>query len=195
MKSDKGIKVIAIVALCLALVGLGVGYAAFSASLSIKGTGTVNASSWKIKFQNLSTATLVGEAKEVKAPTINTNDTNISDYSATFTAPGDSISYTFEVANTGTFDAAVSTIAIPTPTCTGNGVNAATDASNVCKNLSYSLTYTDGTAIAVGDTLTKGETKALKLTLVYKNSITAGELPTDDVSISNLETSILFSQD
>lgn len=190
-KNFKTIMIIAVVAL-IALVG--VGYAAFSTNLTINGKGTVKASSWKIKFSNLSNVNLTGKATEITKPTISNNDTHIGDYAVTFTAPGDSIDYTFDVVNAGTFDAEISSITVDKPNCTGNGANATTDASNVCKNLSYKLTYADGTEVVQGDTLDAGETKNLKLALTYSSSITAEQLPTDDVAISNLEVTIVYSQ-
>lgn len=194
MEKERKTKIIAIIAICIAIVGLTVGFAAFSSTLTINGTGTVKSSSWQVRFENLSAVTKAGTATEVTAPTINTNDTNIGDYDVTLTTPGDSISYTFDVANNGTFDAEVTSITIPTPTCTGNGANAVTDAQNVCSNLSYTLTYADGSSIAVADSIAAGEKKAMKLTLTYSKDITAVQLPSDDVAISNLGITILYSQ-
>lgn len=192
--NNKNFKVIMAVGVIALIAVVGVGFAAFSTNLKINGSGTVKASSWKIKFANLSTATLTGQAQEVTAPTLSNEDTHIGDYDVTFTSPGDSITYTFDVKNEGTFNAKVSSVVIPTPTCTGNGVNATTDASNVCKNLSYTLTYADGSPIAENDTLDSNETKNLKLTLTYSADTVASELPTDDVAISNLETTVVYSQ-
>lgn len=194
MEKERTNKILAIVAICVAVAGLTVGFAAFSSTLTINGTGTVKASNWQVRFENLSAVTKTGTASEVTAPTINTNDTNIGDYDVTFTTPGDSISYTFDVANNGTFDAEVTTVTIPTPTCTGTGANAETDATNVCNNLTYTLTYADGTAINVADALTASQKKTLKLTLTYGTSITADKLPSDDVAISNLGITVLYSQ-
>lgn len=194
MEKERKTKILAIVAICIAVVGLTVGFAAFSSTLTINGTGTVKSSSWQVRFENLSTVTKTGTATQVTAPTINTNDTNIGDYDVTFTTPGDSISYTFDVANNGTFEAEVTSVTIPTPTCTGNGANAVTDAKNVCDNLSYTLTYGDGTAIAVADAIPAGQRKTMKLTLTYSSAVTAEKLASDDVAISNLGITILYSQ-
>jgi len=192
--NNKNFKTIMIVAVIALVALVGVGYAAFSTTLTINGAGTVKASSWKIKFSNLSDATLTGKATQVTKPTISNSDTHIGDYAVTFTAPGDSVVYTFDVVNDGTFDAEISSITVDTPTCTGNGANATTDADNVCKNLSYKLTYADGTAVAQGDTLDSKATKSLKLALTYSSSITAEQLPQDDVAIANLEVTIVYSQ-
>ncbi len=194
MEKERKIKVLMIAAICISVVALGVGFAAFSTNLTINGTGKVTASSWKVKFQNLVEVSKTGTATEVTAPTINTNDTNIGDYDVTFTTPGDSISYTFDVKNAGTFDAELTSITIPTPTCTGTGATAEADATKVCDNLTYTLTYADGTALAVGDTLAKDEVKNLKLTLTYSAATTAEQLPANDVQIGNLAISIIYGQ-
>ncbi len=192
--NNKNFKTIMIIAVIALVAIVGVGFAAFSENLTINGSGTVKASSWKIKFANLSDANLTGKATQITKPTISNSDTHIGDYAVTFTAPGDSVNYTFDVINDGTFDAEISSITVDTPNCTGNGANADTDKANVCNNLSYQLTYADGTTVAQGDTLNSKETKNMKLSLTYSSSITAAQLPTDDVAISNLEVTIVYSQ-
>ena len=169
-------------------------FASFTQQLDIQGKATVKKSSWSIKFANLQPVVKTGTATEVTEPTINTNDTKISEYDVTLTTPGDSVSYSFDVVNAGTFNAKISSITIPTPSCEGNGTNAATDATNVCDNLTYTLTYADGSPIRVDDTLDAGETKSLKLTLLYSSNVSAEQLPTDDVAVSNLAISIIYSQ-
>ena len=56
------------------------------------------------------------------------------------------------------------------------------------------MTYADGSPIRVDDTLDAGETKSLKLTLLYSSNVSAEQLPTDDVAVSNLAISIIYSQ-
>lgn len=188
---------IAIVAICSValLVMVGVGFAAFQAGLNIKGSATVKSSSWKIKFQNLGAVKLTGTAKEVSAPVISNSDTYIGDFSVNFTTPGDTITYTFEVNNAGTFPASISSIQVGTPVCTGTGTKATTDAANVCKYLTYTLTYADGSSVKVGDTLAVGGKKSLSLKLAYGTGVTSSELPSNDVSITGLDVSILYAQD
>lgn len=194
-KDKKTFSIIGGVVLVLAIVAVfGITYAAISQQLDINGEGTVKSSTWQIKFANLGAASLTGNASEITAPTINTNDTKIGDYSVKLVKPGDEVSYTFDIVNNGDIDARLSSYTIPTPTCTGNGDAAETDATNICKNLNYSLTYDDGTPVGENDTLTAGETKNLKLTLGYKTTITNAELPTNDVTISNLGITMIYAQ-
>lgn len=44
------------------------------------------------------------------------------------------------------------------------------------------------------DTLNKGETKSMVLTLRYSNGVTPEQLPKNDVAISNLSIIIVYSQ-
>lgn len=195
MGYKKSFGVMGIIVLCVTISAIfGIVYAAFTQNLTINGKATVKKSSWSIKFSNLGTVQKTGSAAQVTAPTINTNDTKISEYSVSLTKPGDSITYTFDVVNDGDYDAKLSTITIPTPTCTKttNGTDA--DATNVCSNLTYSLTYDDGTALAVNDTLNAGATKSMKLTLTYNSNASAAQLPTADVSISNLGITLTYTQ-
>lgn len=195
MEKDRKTRVIAIAAVFIALIGTTIGFAAFSNTLSIQGTAKVDASKWEIKFSNLQPISLVGKAKEVTTPTINTNDTTISDYSVELIAPGDKATYTFDVVNDGTFDAKITSINIPTPTCTGTGANKDQDETNVCSNVTYTLKYSDGTSVSLDDTLKAKETKTMKLELTYSSVTTSEQLPTNDVELSNLGVSLIYSQD
>ena len=191
---NKDWKLAMIALLIVSSVAITIGYASFSQILTINGEATVEKSTWKIGFENLSSAILVGTAEEVTHPFISSGGTDIGSYNVNFTTPGDSVSYTFDVVNSGTFDAKLSSITIPVPVCTGSGDNAAADAANVCNHLVYTLTYSDGTVINENDTLNKQTSRSLKLTLIYKDDITASELPNNDVSISNLSISMYYSQ-
>lgn len=194
---NRGLKIGVIAALVISVVAIGIGFATFTETLRIEGSATVQTSTWKVKFTNLSAPTLLGTATVVTAPTINTNDTTISTYDVKLSKPGDSVSYTFDVANTGTYNAKLTSINIPTPTCTGKegAESAATDAANVCKHLTYTLTYADGTSLAENDALAATDGVAhMKLTLTYTSHDVAAELPKADVTISNLGISLVYSQ-
>ena len=202
MEKNKSYIIVGILALLISIAAVSIAYAALNSTLEINGDAKVLASKWKIKYENLSAVSLTGDAVEVTAPTINTNDTKIGDYNVTLKAPGDKAVYTFDVVNEGTFDAKITSFTLPTPTCTGKATDAtkkAADETNVCNNIEYTLTYDDGTAVAVGDELAKEESapankKSLILTLKLKDTMTADELPSDDVELSNLTITTIYSQ-
>lgn len=189
----KNRKYITLLFLLLIIICLSVGFAAFNTNLTINGVGKVLKSSWDIHFSNLSLVENVGEATEITAPVL--TSTNITGFSVSLRKPNDSITYRFSVVNSGDYDAKISSINMPIPTCTGTGSSATTDANNVCKYLKYTLTYLDGSNVNVNDTLDIGESREMVLKLTYKdNNIVANELAKSDVTINNLKISINYSQ-
>lgn len=189
-------KVVIIISLFVTILFMAVGFSVLETSLLINGTSAVKSSTWNVHFSNLNLGDKVGEASEITAPALSsTNLTSISDFSVSLRKIDDSISYTFDVVNDGNYNAKISSINISTPTCSGTGTNASNDATNVCKYLTYTLAYNDGTLVKKNDTLETGQTKKMKLTLHYgSNEITSSLLAKSDVSISNLNITIIYSQ-
>ena len=178
-------------ALVLSVVGISVGFASMSSTLTINGTTTVVPASWKIKFTNLQQESLTGAAEVTTAPQI-TSDTHIGNYAVKLTKPGDSVVYTFDVENEGTLDAQLSSYTFATPTITGTGDTAAADATIVTNNLVYTLTYDDDSAISTGATLAKDGKASFKLTIAYPE--TATELPTNTVNVTGMDVTFVYEQ-
>jgi len=192
MEKERRIKVLSVVALVVAVLGLTVAFAALSTTLTINGTASVDAATWDIHFENLSEGKTTGSAVVNQEPSISgEKSTIIGDYDVTITKPGDSVSFTFDVKNTGTIDASLSELTKAlTPTCTSNSA-VDEDESIVCDGLTYTLTYTDNeTPVAKSDTLNQGETKNLTLKLAYDSD----QVPSDDVEISNLGITLQYTQ-
>ena len=179
-------------ALVLSVAGITVGFAAMSTNLDIQGQAEVVPATWKIRFENLSSPTIVGDASVTTGPTI-TNDTHLGDYDVVLTKPGDSVVYTFDVKNAGSLDAKLTAYNFATPTFTGTGTNAAADATIAQTNVVYTLTYSNGSAIGVNDTLAAGESKTLRLTVEYPASATT--LPEAEVDITGMDVTFTYSQD
>jgi len=184
-------KIVAVAALIIAIIGLSVGFAAMSTSLQIDGTARMNPASWEIKFENLSAPTITGDATVITAPTL--SDTAIQTFAVSLTKPGDSITYTFDVNNIGSINAILGTFTkANTPTCTGTGATATADATIVCDNLVYTLTYSGGGVVGANDTLTAGQTRTMVLRIEYP--ATATQLPQNVVNISNMGITLLYIQ-
>ena len=190
MRRRGNVKSLFLLTLIVAIVGLSVAYALLSTTLSISGSTKVSAASWGIKFKNLSGSATGGATYTL--PTL--SDTSLSDYEIILTKPGDSVTFNFDIANEGTIGAKVTSLIKNTPTCSGvaGSTTGTTDAPLVCNNITYSLTYANGTAISQNDTLDPNETKNLKLSLVYNEN--AASLPSNDVAISNLAITIIYGQ-
>ena len=210
MRNNRNQRFMVLVALlAVALVGaIGVAVAAFTQDLKIQGTATVKGTSWDIHFENLKSAQInssLNTAKENTAPTIDSTNTIIKTYDVVLKSDGDAITYTFDVKNDGDIDAKITGVVMNTGsnlTCNSTGGTAAeqtTRNNNTCANLDYSLTYADGSAVALGDQLAAGASKTMKLKLEYKakgpNGTGTEYYPDDDVKVSDLGVTVTYGQD
>lgn len=177
--------------LAVGLIGITVAYAALSQRLDIQPEATVKASTWDVEFANVActasnlngtTTTAVADTLAIDGKTI------IKGSMGTLKTPGDTITCTFDIVNKGDIDAKITTApVVPTPTCE-------TDASGICSELTYTLTYADSsnTAINVNDELAAGATKAAKIVLTYKKDST--KLTATDVKVGPMTSYIIYGQ-
>lgn len=196
MEKERGAKIIAIVALLIAVVGLTVGYAAYSSTLTINGTATVDPASWKVNFDYKTgdslTGTTTGHATETTAPTL--ADTTISGFDVTLKAPGDSVTYNFLIKNSGTLNAELANFTMGTLTCAPNASSSISqeDATKLCGELKYTLTYADGSTITTGTTLNSNDSKELELKLEWPSASTLSV--SDDVKVTIGATTFVYEQ-
>lgn len=181
--------------LAVGLIGITVAYAALSQRLDIQPEATVKKSTWDVEFANVActasnlngtTTTAVVDTSESKLAV--DGKTTIKGSMGTLKTPGDTITCTFDIVNKGDIDAKITTApVVPTPTC-------ATDASSICSELTYTLTYADSpnTAIKVNDELATGATKAAKIVLTYKKDST--KLTATDVKVGPMTSYIIYGQ-
>ena len=196
MEKDRGFKIIALIALVVAVAGLSFGYAAWSTTLTISGSAKVNPATWDVHFAYKSgsslTPTIAGNASTTGATL---TSTAVSGFDITLKAPGDSVTYNWLVKNEGSIDAKLKTYNMGTISCapaTGSTATQA-EANAVCNDLTYTLTYADGSAIAVNDTLVKNTgSKELKMTLQWKS--TSSATPTDDIKVTVSTTTMIYEQ-
>ncbi len=155
--------------LCAVIVGLAVGYAVLSQTLTINGTGGI-ASDFNILFTDIQEGTMNG------ATTVNKQITNST--TATFTIdlekPSSNGEYLITVENRGTIDAYVESI---------NGVEEA----NQTEPTDITFSIED---IKVGDKLLATESKIFKIKVEWKS--TATSIPNTN---KDLTLSINFAQD
>ena len=196
MKDNKKfLQVFAVLALVVAVLGISVGFAALSSTLTIEGNAHVVPANWDVHFANLQTPAVTGTAVAGGSPTLTA--TSFKTYDVTLSKPGDQVVYTFDVENTGDIDAILSDYTFATPTITGTAADAtdkANDEALVAANLVYTLTYSGGTAITKNvDTLAKTNgTATLVLTVGYKADATA--MPTAAVNITGMDVTFVYSQ-
>ena len=196
MERQKKKRVIVFIVLLLMILGITIGYAIMSETLTIGGQAQVQPASWEIRFANLALVPPVAGNNAVvdTMPTITgAGNTTISDYMVTLTRPGDLVAFEFDVQNNGNIPARLQTLTMNAPSAfviTGTGANATADENIVRSNLTYTLTYTDNTPVAQNDTLAAGSSSRMRLTLSY----TGSTLPADDVQISGLGITLLYQQ-
>ena len=199
MLSNKSSKIITVSIISLAVVSLiGLIYAAFTGQLFVNSGDVVSrTSSWDIHFENVSNLNPTGSAKVLNNhhPKVNENNpTEIDDYEASLTSPGDTISFTFDVVNGGNYNAKITSISVGSPKCDVNGDETDISAVNMCKNLTYSLTYSSGATVQTNDMLYAKDKLTLKVTLTFNDISDPNLLPKSDVSISDLGITINFEQ-
>ncbi len=157
---------------------IGVGYAALSATLNINGQTTINKASWDVHMEDINATS--GSVEATTAPTLDASKTTVN-FSVKLTNPGDFYEFTVKEVNKGTIDAMVSTIS-------KTGLTAAQ-----AKYLDYTVTYSDGVALAEKQLLKSSQSETLKVRIDFKKDITAADLPTIDSTL-NLNLSLTYQQ-
>ena len=138
-----------ILGLCMILVIMGVGYAAFSSQLKITGTSTI-ASEWIIKITDIQSTVQSGNASDIEIPAH--TDTTAT-FKTNLISPGDSMKYDIIVENQGNIDGVLESLDVNT------GSNNA-------------ITF-ETSGIKEGDTLLHGEKDILTVIVSYNSSVTS----------------------
>ncbi|HIS91174.1 MAG TPA: hypothetical protein IAC20_05940 [Candidatus Faecisoma merdavium] len=118
---ERSSRVIAVVALCVAVVGLTLGFAAFSNTLTISSDANVtpDASTFNVDFSSSDSSLATDPIVPVKNPSSlvagegtinNTSNPTVSGLSATFKEPGQKVTYTFYARNVGEYVAYLNSI-------------------------------------------------------------------------------------
>ena len=144
--NERKSKNIVIIALCITLIFMGVGFSALTANLEINGTATVSGK-WDVRITSIEATEAVIAGATVEDTTTLDGSVNaegtLASFTAALTQPGDYILYTVTVANNGNIDAVLKGY---TPE-NGDGAQAGVSEFNAIK-----YTFVD-TANAVGTEL------------------------------------------
>lgn len=176
-KKNKEIKMMALVALGLSVVGIMIAGIAMNVSLNAKKTESV----WDINFTDLAVENK-GTAEAIQ-PTMNA--TSMSNFKTTLMRTGDSTSYKFKIKNNGAVNARLKVMSEIKPTCMVADKDSSTE---VCSDVSYNLTYNDGSAVSTGDVISAGTSKEVILKVEYLGANLT------NVEVSNLDFILLFEQ-
>jgi hypothetical protein len=213
MKKNKSSKIIALVALVVAIVSLSIGFAAFSSSLKISSSAKVSPSSstFSVKFSSSNTSLATSAITPTKSPTTITatnasisNSTNptISGISATFTEPGQSVVYTFYAYNSGQYDAYLKSIVYANASggssskvCTAGTGTTDTLVQAACDDISIkvkvgSLSEVSGSKSSItGHSLLKGAYEQITVTITYASS---GDRADGDFTVAFGDITLLY---
>ena len=185
MESERKVKIITLVAVIVAVIGLTIAFAAMSRTLNIHGSTTMDPVNWDIYFEKLSSPVLVGEATTSGSPNLATKGAEITNLNATLKQPNDSVTYTVDITNDGDVNAEISQINLPSLT------NAQSQLFEFTAR--YTNEYEHGHVITVGDMLYAGETRNITITFKYKD-ITDESLLPDEAEEINVSYQIVYVQ-
>ena len=158
---ERKTKTIIVITLCIAIVGLSVGYAALNSILNIAGNAKVGATAanWNISFKNVNCEA----GGYAEAGSISSTGTTITISESKLKAPKDYVICTFDVVNDGTIDAEVTSVTVPDPSSFTYEGTTTTDEELVKNGLVSEMKYnnTNKDEIKIGDKLNKGASKAV----------------------------------
>lgn len=180
--------ILSVLAICL--IGITIAYATLSQNLDISGVATVKKGEWNIHFTKLLTPKSEGDATAGKA-VLNGDSTVITISDGILSAPGDKITYEFDVINEGDIDAEVELTSTQMENCRAeNG----TDVTNFCNKIEFELFYKDTkTPVAKGDKLLGKEEKTLNLVITYDKNRDLTSLPTSPIILSDITSIINYT--
>lgn len=208
MERNRGTTMAVIAGLVIAVISLGVAFAAFSQQLNITGSATVESSTWDVHFSDSSTGTTPSTSgKTISASTSNTQSgitktsastqsllkPNSFTWAGSFKTPGDRITYTFYVCNAGSYNAKLTSMTTPEiSSCTKGGQNETT----VCGKITYGVYTNSGlsAALAQNETIAAGNCKQIWVAATLDASLTAAQLPGSDVTVNPVQISMTWSQ-
>ena len=154
----------------LFILSMGIGYAYLTSNLSILGNTEIASNSWDIHFANLNVTNGSVEATTPAAidPTDNTSIT----YTVKLNRPKQFYEFTVDVVNEGTLPGKVSISTL-------SGITS--EAEDI---VLYTVNYTNGNPVQVGDILNGGATKHIKVKVYYNDEIDIDDLPSTNINLT-----------
>lgn len=178
MRSSNGMKILVVVALLISVIALSIGFAAFTTSLNISSSAEVSPSSsnFNVSLSTSSSSVATGSVSATgtgatgAAATLTAN--RISGLKATFTAPGQSVKYSFYAYNAGSFLAYLNSVAIGSKTCTAVEGTNQSYVNSACEGISISVkvneaTFSSTNTSIADHTLAKNAGEPIEVTITY----------------------------
>ncbi len=171
MEKERRIKVLSLLALIVAVLGLTIAFAALSQTLTINGRASMNKSGWDIHFDNLSNASITGNAREISAPQITDGGITLDNINVLLSKPKDKVEYTVDIVNDGSIAAKVEQIQMKQLT------------EEQSKYLEFYANYSDGRDVSESDILKPKQKETVKIVIGFKEDVVAEDLPKEAATI------------
>ena len=199
MEKNRNGQVISLLALVVGVIGLSIGFAAFSNTLKIQSSANVNPSpdTLNVDFSSSESAVETSEITPVSTPVgltttkasiDNSANPTISGLSATFTEPGQKAVYSFYAYNNGELDAYLKSIVYANvagensnKVCTAVEGTTDTLVQSACNGISVKVKVgseleTSGSKTGISNhTLLKGKSELVTVTLEYASDATRAD--------------------
>ena len=168
-----------LIILIVLLLFISLGYAILTQTLTITGTTKINANTGSIHFNNVQiNSNSVSLSTGDSAAAINQSDNTLVEYTVTLNQPGDYYEFTVDAVNDGSIDGMINTVVSKLNGTTISSINP------LPAYLDYSVTYSDGVAIAQNHLLAANTTETYKVRVEFKRNIENSELPSTAQTLS-----------
>jgi hypothetical protein len=179
----KKTRIVAVAALIVGVLGLGVAFAALSTTLYINGSAKVGSANWDIRWKGLN-CTATGEASVNPAATISPDFHTIT-VDAKFVAPNDTVTCNFDAVNEGDIAAKLDSATFANNTTGLASVGANGGVTYTFKYRSASGGATSGNSVGAADLdLAVNAKHEMQLVLTNANTSVQGTESTESFSFS-----------
>ena len=169
------------------IITLTIAFASLARQLKVAGQGTMDPANFDIHFINLSNPEINGGASVVTEPVLANKGASINDIEVNLKLPGDSITYTVDIVNTGDINAKISNIEKEID-C--NQMNS----EDLNEIFEFSVYYTDTeTQLQLNDELQPSDRKNITIKIKYKDIEDPDLLPSEALTI-DLSYSVTYEQ-
>jgi hypothetical protein len=194
MEKERKNKKIILIILLVAVIGLTIGFAAFTTQLKIQSSAKVSPdpTNFKVVFSSSSTASVDGSpvyGGKAEGGTFGKDATTISGLSAKFTAPGQTATWKFYAFNAGEYEAFLNKVMLGAISCIPDGADA-TKVAEAEKGISIKISVGGKEFVSTNETINShnlekkaGEEVLVTLTYAEGSAAVDGNF---DVSIGDI---------
>ena len=162
--------------LILLILGISLGYALLSSTLSIMGTAGINKNTWDIHWNENSIVETPGSVTAKTPAYVSNDEKTIVTFDTELELPGDFYEFTVDAKNYGTIDGQVKKVTLK---FLDPKTDEVMDIDDLPEYLTYTFTHGDGTEIIENEAIDMGESIKYKFRLEFNEDATAIPTPED----------------